>query len=291
MHSKQTGNTGPQAGTGMHRNLVSYIEYTLIVVIIISLCLSGFLLSRLSTEVDQSLLVFVALHLAPSLPLVPRTPGAGLEAADVSTLCWWRSSSPRYIQCCEKELVPFLIIYFFSIFTEKKLSSYNDDVTNHEMIWQNLIRHQTFMYFCTLFFSSNNFPKCHWHSSFKIRNKALPVHDRLLFIQRDTWSLLINSSCFVIQVSFQHESYPVPVAGQDGDGSVAVGIGVCPGGEQPISRQVFIVQELEVRDRLASSQINKFLYLYTSESMPRRAHSNMVRCREGWGEADKQSKS
>uniref|UniRef100_A0A665XFJ7 Autophagy related 2A n=1 Tax=Echeneis naucrates TaxID=173247 RepID=A0A665XFJ7_ECHNA len=47
-------------------------------------------------------------------------------------------------------------------------------------------------------------------------------------------------------------------------------------GEQPLSRQVFIVQELEVRDRLASSQINKFLYLYTSESMPRRAHSNML---------------
>uniref|UniRef100_A0A667ZKG5 Autophagy related 2A n=1 Tax=Myripristis murdjan TaxID=586833 RepID=A0A667ZKG5_9TELE len=45
---------------------------------------------------------------------------------------------------------------------------------------------------------------------------------------------------------------------------------------QPLSRQVFIVQELEVRDRLASSQINKFLYLYTSESMPRRAHSNML---------------
>lgn len=74
------------------------------------------------------------------------------------------------------------------------------------------------------------------------------------------------------QVSFQHESYPVvmpPAAsGQDMEGA---GLG-----EQPLSRQVFIVQELEVRDRLASSQINKFLYLYTSESMPRRAHSNMV---------------
>lgn len=74
------------------------------------------------------------------------------------------------------------------------------------------------------------------------------------------------------KVSFQHESYPVvtppAVPGQDVDG---------PGiGEQPLSRQVFIVQELEVRDRLASSQINKFLYLYTSESMPRRAHSNML---------------
>lgn len=58
---------------------------------------------------------------------------------------------------------------------------------------------------------------------------------------------------------------------------MAVAVGVGPGGEQPLSRQVFIVQELEVRDRLASSQINKFLYLHTSESMPRRAHSNMVR--------------
>uniref|UniRef100_A0A3Q3JKP4 Autophagy related 2A n=1 Tax=Monopterus albus TaxID=43700 RepID=A0A3Q3JKP4_MONAL len=78
------------------------------------------------------------------------------------------------------------------------------------------------------------------------------------------------------KVSFQHESYPVAVAGQDGDGSVVAGVMVGPRDEQPLSRQVFIVQELEVRDRLASSQINKFLYLYTSESMPRRAHSNML---------------
>ncbi|XP_056625183.1 autophagy-related protein 2 homolog A [Triplophysa dalaica] len=73
------------------------------------------------------------------------------------------------------------------------------------------------------------------------------------------------------KVSFQHETYPVllpAVPGQDAEGA---GLG-----EQPISRQVFIVQELEVRDRLASSQINKFLYLHTSESMPRRAHSNML---------------
>uniref|UniRef100_A0A8C2KYL5 Autophagy related 2A n=1 Tax=Cyprinus carpio TaxID=7962 RepID=A0A8C2KYL5_CYPCA len=73
------------------------------------------------------------------------------------------------------------------------------------------------------------------------------------------------------KVSFQHETYPVvapPAAGPDAD---ELGLG-----EQPISRQVFIVQELEIRDRLASSQINKFLYLYTSESMPRRAHSNML---------------
>ncbi|KAI4791481.1 hypothetical protein KUCAC02_033981 [Chaenocephalus aceratus] len=74
------------------------------------------------------------------------------------------------------------------------------------------------------------------------------------------------------KVSFQHESYPGAVAGQEG--FLMAGVG--PGGEQPLSRQVFIVQELEVRDRLASSQLNKFLYLYTSESMPRRAHSNML---------------
>ncbi|KAK1904191.1 Autophagy-related protein 2 like A [Dissostichus eleginoides] len=76
------------------------------------------------------------------------------------------------------------------------------------------------------------------------------------------------------KVSFQHESYPGAVAGQEGEGFLLAGVG--PGGEQPLSRQVFIVQELEVRDRLASSQLNKFLYLYTSESMPRRAHSNML---------------
>ncbi|CAL9707012.1 unnamed protein product [Knipowitschia caucasica] len=68
------------------------------------------------------------------------------------------------------------------------------------------------------------------------------------------------------KVSFQHETY------LEGDAAGAMGLS----GEQPLSRQVFIVQELEVRDRLASSQINKFLYLYTSESMPRRAHSNML---------------
>ncbi|XP_042637474.1 autophagy-related protein 2 homolog A [Orycteropus afer afer] len=66
------------------------------------------------------------------------------------------------------------------------------------------------------------------------------------------------------KVSFQHEVYPTEAA-------PSLGLE-----EQPLSRQVFIVQELEVRDRLASSQINKFLYLHTSERMPRRAHSNML---------------
>uniref|UniRef100_A0A674CJ76 Autophagy related 2A n=1 Tax=Salmo trutta TaxID=8032 RepID=A0A674CJ76_SALTR len=80
---------------------------------------------------------------------------------------------------------------------------------------------------------------------------------------------------FLFQVSFQHESYPVVVSAA-GPALEGEGPGVGAVGEQPLSRQVFIVQELEVRDRLASSQLNKFLYLYTSESMPRRTHSNML---------------
>uniref|UniRef100_A0A2D4JPN0 Uncharacterized protein n=1 Tax=Micrurus lemniscatus lemniscatus TaxID=129467 RepID=A0A2D4JPN0_MICLE len=69
------------------------------------------------------------------------------------------------------------------------------------------------------------------------------------------------------QVSFQHESY-------SGGASEKLSLEL---EEQPLARQVFVVQELEIRDRLASSQINKFLYLYSSELLPRRAHSNMVR--------------
>lgn len=50
-------------------------------------CCSLHLRPPLSTGVVQSLLVFVGLRLALSLPLVRRTPGAGLEAAGVSTRC------------------------------------------------------------------------------------------------------------------------------------------------------------------------------------------------------------
>uniref|UniRef100_A0A3Q2YJF4 Autophagy related 2B n=1 Tax=Hippocampus comes TaxID=109280 RepID=A0A3Q2YJF4_HIPCM len=66
------------------------------------------------------------------------------------------------------------------------------------------------------------------------------------------------------KVRFQHEVYPPD---QEASGSPA---------EQPVSRQVFVVQDLEIRDRLASSQMNKFLYLYSSKEMPRKAHSNML---------------
>ncbi|XP_012992957.2 autophagy-related protein 2 homolog B isoform X2 [Esox lucius] len=69
------------------------------------------------------------------------------------------------------------------------------------------------------------------------------------------------------KVRFQHEVYPMaPVA----QGAAA---------DQPVSRQVFIVQDLEIRDRLATSQMNKFLYLYSSKEMPRKAHSNMLTVR------------
>lgn len=66
-------------------------------------------------------------------------------------------------------------------------------------------------------------------------------------------------------MKFQHEVYPP--GGAEGESNLL---------EQPVSRQVFIVQDLEIRDRLATSQMNKFLYLYCSKEMPRKAHSNMV---------------
>ncbi|XP_030574079.1 autophagy-related protein 2 homolog B [Archocentrus centrarchus] len=66
------------------------------------------------------------------------------------------------------------------------------------------------------------------------------------------------------KVRFQHEVYPQTSAVSR------------PAVDQPVSRQVFSVQDLEIRDRLATSQMNKFLYLYSSKEMPRKAHSNML---------------
>lgn len=95
----QTGNTH-RAG---QRNLVSHetdqlftCEYWLFSFLSFDCC-SLHLRPPVFTGVVQSLLVFGGPHLAPSLPLVRRTPGVGLEAAGVSTRCWWRSSSPRYL--------------------------------------------------------------------------------------------------------------------------------------------------------------------------------------------------
>ncbi|XP_025028955.1 autophagy-related protein 2 homolog B isoform X1 [Python bivittatus] len=67
------------------------------------------------------------------------------------------------------------------------------------------------------------------------------------------------------KVKFQHEVYPT--------GEPECELSIL---EQPVSRQIFMVQDLEIRDRLATSQMNKFLYLYCSKEMPRKAHSNML---------------
>ncbi|XP_076666317.1 autophagy-related 2 isoform X1 [Andrena cerasifolii] len=57
------------------------------------------------------------------------------------------------------------------------------------------------------------------------------------------------------KVRFQHEIYPenTPEA----------------------ARQILLVSEIEIRDRLASSHINKFLYQYSSEAKPKQSHANM----------------
>nr|CAD7417038.1 unnamed protein product [Timema cristinae] len=67
----------------------------------------------------------------------------------------------------------------------------------------------------------------------------------------------IGKGGVLLQVRFQHEVYPENTA--------------------EASRQVLLVNEVEIRDRLASSQINKFLYQYSSEARPKQSHANMVR--------------
>ncbi|CAH1722364.1 unnamed protein product [Aphis gossypii] len=57
------------------------------------------------------------------------------------------------------------------------------------------------------------------------------------------------------KVRFQHEIYPSHT--------------------KQAMRQVILIQDLEIRDKLASSNINKFLYLYSSEAMPKQQDANM----------------
>lgn len=57
------------------------------------------------------------------------------------------------------------------------------------------------------------------------------------------------------KVRFQHEVYP--------DNTIEA------------ARQILLVSEIEIRDRLASSHINKFLYQYCSEAKPKQSHANM----------------
>lgn len=49
-----------------------------------------------------------------------------------------------------------------------------------------------------------------------------------------------------------------------------------PQDTEQASRLVVLVQDVEIRDRLAHSQINKFLYQYTSETCPKQSHANMI---------------
>jgi len=66
-----------------------------------------------------------------------------------------------------------------------------------------------------------------------------------------------NISTYFVQIRLQYEDYPEHT--------------------EQASRLVVLVQDVEIRDRLAHSQINKFLYQYTSEACPKQSHANMVR--------------
>lgn len=61
---------------------------------------------------------------------------------------------------------------------------------------------------------------------------------------------------FAFQVKYQYEVYPKTT--------------------KQASRQVLLVQEVEIRDRMATSQINKFLYQYSSSSRPKQSNAYMV---------------
>lgn len=49
-----------------------------------------------------------------------------------------------------------------------------------------------------------------------------------------------------------------------------------PANCEQVSRQVLLIHDVEVLDRLSSSPYNKFLYQYTSESTPRQTYANML---------------
>ena len=60
----------------------------------------------------------------------------------------------------------------------------------------------------------------------------------------------------LFKVSMQHEVYPES--------------------SSHASWQILIINDIEIRDHLATSKINKFLYQYSSESLPRRSNANML---------------
>lgn len=78
-----------------------------------------------------------------------------------------------------------------------------------------------------------------------------------VFLSRRTIECEISSSTFAFQVKYQYEMYPKTT--------------------KQASRQVLLVQEMEIRDCMATSQINKFLYQYSSSSRPKQSNAYMVK--------------
>lgn len=69
-------------------------------------------------------------------------------------------------------------------------------------------------------------------------------------------NLNIHMELQLNKVRFQHEIYPDTT--------------------KQASRQILSISEVEIRDRLESSEINKFLYQYSSQSKPKQSNANMV---------------
>lgn len=43
-----------------------------------------------------------------------------------------------------------------------------------------------------------------------------------------------------------------------------------------VCRQCLLIQDVEIRDRLVMSDVNKLLYQYTSERVPKQQHTSMI---------------
>ena len=51
---------------------------------------------------------------------------------------------------------------------------------------------------------------------------------------------------------------------------------IYPKQSEQSSRLAFLIHDLEVRDRLTVSSINKLLYQYTSDDIPKQTHADLV---------------
>ncbi len=67
---------------------------------------------------------------------------------------------------------------------------------------------------------------------------------------------VIYNVLFFFQIKFVHEIYPDST--------------------EQSSRQVMVINSVEVLDKLRSSQFNKLLYLYTTPIRPKQTHAHMV---------------